>query len=208
LPAPRKFTRERLQATALSIVDERGLAGLTMRSLAAELGTGAMTIYNYVDGRIGLEALVTEAVMAQSTWEEPESGDWRDAVAAVAEGVLLTVRDHPNAIPLMLARGALHESALTPSEAMLAALHRGGYRGTDLLVAFRVVSGYVSGFAQVELAAPRSGPEPAQESEPDATAPDPERFPRLAEIGAAAAESDALARFRAGLRIILRGLEP
>jgi AcrR family transcriptional regulator len=201
LPAPRKFTRERLQSTALAIVDEHGLASLTMRSLAAELGTGAMTIYNYVDGRSGLESLVTEAVMIQSTWEEPESGDWRDAVAAVAEGVLLAVRDHPNAIPLMLARGALHESALAPAEAMLAGLHRGGYRGAELLVAFRVVSGFVSGFAQVELAAPRPEPDPGPGL-------DEERFPRLAEIGAAAGESDPVTRFRAGLRLILRGLEP
>ncbi|MFB9661250.1 TetR/AcrR family transcriptional regulator [Glycomyces mayteni] len=205
MPAPRRFTREQLQATALSIVDERGLAGLTMRSLAAELGTGAMTIYNYVDGRTGLEALVTEAVMAMSTWEEPEGGDWREALAAVAEGVLLTVWEHPNAVPLMLARGALHESALAPAEAMLDALHRGGYRGPRLLVAFRVVSGFISGFAQVEVVAPQPGPAPAADQGP---ALDGERFPRLVEIADAAGASDPLSRFRDGLRIILKGLEP
>lgn len=206
MPAPRRFTRERLQDTALAIVDERGLAGLTMRSLAAELGTGAMTIYNYVDGRTGLEALVTEAVMAKSTWEEPEGDDWREALAAVAEGVLLTVWEHPNAVPLMLARGALHESALAPAEAMLDALHHGGYRGAGLLVAFRVVSGFVSGFAQVELA-PQAEPE-AVPVVGQGAGFDEERFPRLVEIGRAASESDPLSRFRAGLRIILRGLEP
>ncbi|MEU6248575.1 TetR/AcrR family transcriptional regulator C-terminal domain-containing protein [Glycomyces sp. NPDC047010] len=207
MPAPRRFTRERLQSTALAIVDERGLAGLTMRSLAAELGTGAMTIYNYVDGRTGLEALVTEAVMAKSTWEESEGDDWREALAAVAEGVLLTVWDHPNAVPLMLARGALHESALAPAEAMLDALHRAGYRGPELLVAFRVVSGFVSGFAQVELAVPPPEPEPVPAVGQGAEL-DGERFPRLVEIGGAATASDPLSRFRDGLRIILKGLEP
>lgn len=48
---PARFTHAQLQAAALRLLDREGLAGLSMRSLAAELGTGAMTLYNYVPQR-------------------------------------------------------------------------------------------------------------------------------------------------------------
>ncbi len=55
MPAKPKFTREQLQTAALKIVDEEGLSALSMRALAAVLGTGPMTIYNYFHDRDELE---------------------------------------------------------------------------------------------------------------------------------------------------------
>ena len=60
-----KFTRAQLQEAALALVDEQGLAALSMRTLAGALGTGPMTLYNYVKDRDELDALVVEAVLAE-----------------------------------------------------------------------------------------------------------------------------------------------
>ncbi|GAB3929548.1 TetR/AcrR family transcriptional regulator C-terminal domain-containing protein [Kribbella albertanoniae] len=207
MPAPRKFTREQLRTVALAMVDEEGLAALTMRSLASALGTGAMTIYNYVDGREGLEQLVTEAVMAEARWDDP-AGDWTEAVAAVAVGMWRAVRAHPQAIPLILTRRSLDPATLLAAEALLDALARGGRSGADLLIAFRVVTGFVSGFSQSELASPLA-PDHGDDS---STATDhirslpADRFPRLIAIAEAATGSDPETEFRAGLSIILTGL--
>ncbi|MGK8490452.1 TetR/AcrR family transcriptional regulator [Nocardia asiatica] len=209
MPAPRKFTREQLQAAALALVDEHGLAGLTMRSLATAIETGPMTIYNYVDGRDGLEQLVTEAVMAQARWPADPPDSWADEVVAVAEGMWRAVRSHPHAIPLILTRRSLDLATLAPAEALLQALAHGGRSGTELLVAFRTVSGFVTGFAQAELAGPLSagrGEDLSAITDRVAALP-PGRFPKLIEIAHAAAESDPEVEFRAGLRIILAGLE-
>ncbi|MGY1942973.1 TetR/AcrR family transcriptional regulator [Nocardia asiatica] len=209
MPAPRKFTREQLQAAALALVDEHGLAGLTMRSLATAIETGPMTIYNYVDGRDGLEQLVTEAVMAQARWPADPPDSWADEVVAVAEGMWRAVRSHPHAIPLILTRRSLDLATLAPAEALLQALARGDRSGTELLVAFRTVSGFVTGFAQAELAGPLSavrGEDLSAITDRVAALP-PGRFPKLIEIAQAAAESNPEAEFRAGLRIILAGLE-
>ncbi|MEV0698643.1 TetR/AcrR family transcriptional regulator C-terminal domain-containing protein [Saccharopolyspora sp. NPDC050389] len=209
MPAPRKFAREQLQSAALALVDEQGLAGLTMRSLATALGTGPMTIYNYVDGREGLEQLVTEAVMAQASWPAEAPGDWADEVLAVAEGMWRAVRAHPHAIPLILTRRSLDVATLAPAEALLQALARGGRSGAELLVAFRAVSGFITGFAQAELVGPLSA---ARDEDLSAitdrieTLP-PERFPKLIEIARAAVESEPEAEFRAGLQIVLAGLK-
>ncbi|MEV4645790.1 TetR/AcrR family transcriptional regulator C-terminal domain-containing protein [Saccharopolyspora sp. NPDC049357] len=209
MPAPRKFTREQLQVAALALVDDQGLAGLTMRSLAATLGTGPMTIYNYVDGREGLEQLVTEAVMAEVRWDSAASGDWGDEVLAVAEGIWCAVRAHPHAIPLILTRRSYDLATLLPAEALLRALARSGRSGAELLVAFRAVSGFVTGFAQAELAGPLS----VARDEDLTTITDrvgalpSERFPKLIELAHAAVTSRPEVEFRAGMRIILTGLK-
>ena len=64
MPPSPKFTRPRLRDAALEIVDAWGLEALSMRSLASALGTGPMTLYNYVQSRDELDALVVEGVMA------------------------------------------------------------------------------------------------------------------------------------------------
>jgi AcrR family transcriptional regulator len=202
VPAPRKFTHEQLQAAALELVDEEGLAGLTMRALATRLGTGPMTIYNYVDGRDGLERLVTGAVMARAHRPVPRA-DWRVRVESIAEDMWRAVRAHPNAIPLILTRRSLDESALASTEALLQALADGGRSGADLLAAFRVVSGFIAGFVQAELPAPSGGN--GRSAPVRMAALPPERFPRLAEI--ARATGDPEAEFRAGLKILLAGLD-
>ncbi|OAP20484.1 MULTISPECIES: TetR/AcrR family transcriptional regulator C-terminal domain-containing protein [Amycolatopsis] len=173
-----------------------------MRSLATELVTGPMTIYNYVDGRDGLEQLVTEAVLASATWPDP-SGDWRADVHAVAEGMWRAVRAHPHAIPLILTRRSFDLPALRPAEALVQALARGGRSGTELLVAFRTVAAFVTGLAQAELAGPLSRDTDVSETTGRiAELP----FAGLAEIAKAAAASDPEAEFAEGMRIVLAGL--
>jgi AcrR family transcriptional regulator len=75
MPPKAKFTRAQLQAAALALVDAEGLAGLSMRTLASSLGTGPMTLYNYVRDRGDLDALVVEAVMAEVKLPGDRRGD-------------------------------------------------------------------------------------------------------------------------------------
>ncbi|TAJ34564.1 MAG: TetR/AcrR family transcriptional regulator [Reyranella sp.] len=205
MPPKAKFARAQLQEAALAIVDKEGLPALSMRSLAAALGTGPMTLYNYVKDRDDLDALVVEAVMAEVRLPR-EKGDWRADVTAIVEATWRTVRRHPNVIPLVLTRRTLHETTLVWAEALLRALARSGRSGADLLVAFRTVSGFVMGFAQAQLADPLT-PDEDQDDIARAQALPAERFPRLIEIAGAAAKLGADREFRAGLDIVMAGLD-
>jgi AcrR family transcriptional regulator len=214
MPPKAKFTRAQLQAAALALVDKEGLAGLSMRTLASTLGTGPMTLYNYVRDRGDLDALVVEAVMAEVKLPrergDRQHNDWRQDVRAIVEATWRTVRRHPNVIPLVLTRRTLHETTLDWAEALLRALARSGRSGVDLLVAFRTVSGFVMGLAQAQLAGPLSPDgEAAGDAHEDvarAQALPPDRFPHLIEIARVATRLGADREFRAGLEIVIAGL--
>jgi AcrR family transcriptional regulator len=203
MPAKSRFSRPQLQAAALAIVDREGLAALSMRSLAGALKTGPMTLYNYVRDRDELDALVVEAVMAEASWPRAR-GDWQGDVRAIVEATWRTVRRHPNVIPLVLTRRTLHDTTLDWAEHLLEALARSGRSGTELLVAFRTVTGFVMGVVQAQLAQPGAG-----HADPDiarAQALPPDRYPRLIEIASAAARLGPDREFRAGLEIVMAGL--
>lgn len=205
---PPKFSRERLQEAALALVDEHGLAGLSMRTLAARIGTGPMTLYNHVRGREDLEVLVVEAVVAGASWAPGDVDDWREQVHDVAVAMWRAVRAHPNAIPLILTRRTRSPGALAVAEALLAGLARSGRTGHELLVAFRAVSAFVMGFAQAELAGPLAvaAGERAADTIERVRALPRAQFARLVDVAGAARSSDAEAEFRGGLELILAGM--
>jgi AcrR family transcriptional regulator len=205
---PPRHSREQLQSAALAIVDAEGLAGLSMRSLAKALGTGAMTLYGHVSDRADLDALVAEAVAAETHWRRKTYDDWRAEVDAIATAMWRAVRAHPHAIPLILTRRSRSVAVADASEALLAALARSGRSGRELLVAFRAVTAFVAGFAQAELAGPlavAAGETPDEVIARFAALP-LDRFPRLVEIARAAKKSDPKREFREGLAALLDGL--
>ena len=199
-PKP-KFTRPQLQDAALALVDEHGLSALSMRTLAGALGTGPMTLYNYVKDRDELDALVVEAVLAEIKGRRSQ-GDWQSEVRAIVEATWRSVRRHPNVIPLVLTRRTLHDTTLQWAEGLLEALARSGRRDSELLVAFRTVSGFVMGLAQAQL----SGPTADNADVARARALPADRYPRLIEIAKAARGLGPDREFRAGLDIVMAGL--
>jgi AcrR family transcriptional regulator len=125
LGRPSRFSIEELQAAALALVDEEGLAGLSMRSLAVRLGTGPMTIYNYVRDRKDLDVLVVEAVIAEAKWARDRHENWREDARRIVTALWRAVRAHPQAIPLILIRRNRSPALLDLTEALLEALARG-----------------------------------------------------------------------------------
>ncbi len=148
-----RFTTDEIATAALSIVDDAGVSALSMRALAAALGTGPMTMYNYVPDKEGLEELVVAAVVAEVRVPEP-TANWIDDVYAVAEAMWLGIRAHPAAIPLVLTRRTSSATGFAVADALIAALGRGGLSDADRLSAFHAVFALVVGAAQAELAGP------------------------------------------------------
>jgi AcrR family transcriptional regulator len=70
------FTRADIAAAAVRIADAEGLDAVSMRHVAAELGCGTMSLYNYVPRKEDLYELMVDAVGAEHELFEP-TGDWR-----------------------------------------------------------------------------------------------------------------------------------
>lgn len=203
-----RFTVAEVRAHAIRIVDRDGLAGLSMRSLATALGTGPMTLYNYVKDREELEGLVAEAVLADVDLP-PRSNDWLADVKSIATAIWLAVRQHPNAAPLVLTRRTVSAEGYPPAERLIESLSRAGLGDLDLLAAFRAVLSLVMGAAQVELA----GPLPADRD--GASADMAKRIghlagvshPRMAELAVTSQRSTMAADFERGIDMLLAGIE-
>ncbi len=204
-----RFTVSDIASAALAIVDQDGLSGLSMRSLAAALGTGPMTLYNYVRDRRELEALVADAVVADVKVPAP-TDDWRADVHAIATAMWETMRQHPNAIPLVLTRRTVSASSYMVADRLIAALGRSGVGDADLLASFRGVLGLVMGSAQAELAGPLAGT--GREQEQVAVAARigglaGAEHPHIAALAQASQRSTPAADFERALDILLAGIE-
>lgn len=202
-----RFTRAQVEDAAIAVADRDGAAGLTMRAVAHELGTGPMTLYTYVDDRSGLDALVVDGVLRDVTLPTAPAADWRADVIAIAESVWRAVRFHPHAIPLILARRSRSAIFLDTAEALLTALARSGLSDAELLAAFRAVTTLATSFAMTELAGPltTARERPSEVVERFRSLP-AERYPGLIEIAAAAVSSTPESEFHRGLTALLDGL--
>ncbi|MEV6049887.1 TetR/AcrR family transcriptional regulator [Streptomyces sp. NPDC052107] len=88
------YTRDDIAAAAVRIADARGLDAVSMRQVAAELGCGTMSLYNYVPRKEDLYELMMDAVSAEHVLREP-SGDWRADVLRVARETRSLMHRHP-----------------------------------------------------------------------------------------------------------------
>ncbi|GAB1334767.1 TetR/AcrR family transcriptional regulator C-terminal domain-containing protein [Streptomyces sp. E-15] len=88
------YTRDDVAAAAVRIADARGLDAVSMRHVAAELGCGTMSLYNYVPRKEDLYELMMDAVAAEQELWEP-SGDWRADLRRVGHQTRALMRRHP-----------------------------------------------------------------------------------------------------------------
>ena len=219
--------REQIVAGALDLLDENGLAGLTLRQLASRLGIRAPTLYWHVRDKRELLDLVAAAILdeALAAWREPQPGqpwpDWLAARARVMRTALLAHRDSA----MVVSGNRPAESSLPGIERQLRALAGAGFAPQDGLLALLTLNAYVIGdvldqqaeAAQVRPATdpvpsadrgrPATGPATAGPlaagSGPGVTGPD-RSYPLLR--AAARGMSSPDQRFEHGLGVIIDGL--
>ena len=72
---PARRSRAELTRAAVNVADREGLDAVTMRRVAAELDTGAGSLYRYVENREELLDLMADHVAGEYRFAEP-TGDW------------------------------------------------------------------------------------------------------------------------------------
>jgi AcrR family transcriptional regulator len=192
-----RFTTDEIADAALRLVDESGVGALSMRALANALGTGPMTLYNYVADKEGLEELVVAAIVAEVRLADP-TDDWQHDAYAIASAMWSGVRAHPAAIPLVLTRRMSSATGFAAADALIAALTRAGLDDRDRLSAFHALLGFVTGAAQADLAGPLVAARIGSVAGPD--------FPNVEALSEVAKRTTVEEDFDRGLRMLLDGI--
>jgi len=152
------MSRDRVLRGALAVADRGGLAGLTIRSLAAELGVKPMTVYYYVANKEEILDGLVDLVFSEI--ELPTvGGEWRTQISRRAHSARLALRRHPWAIPLLESRTAPGPATLRHHDAVLGTLRRAGFSREATAHAYAVLDAFVYGYAIQEASLPFEGPD-------------------------------------------------
>jgi AcrR family transcriptional regulator len=204
-----RFSTDEIGRCALEIVERDGLSGLSMRAVASRLGTGPMTLYNYVEGREGLEELVVEAIIAGVVLPA-QVPDWCTDFTAVCTALWDGLRAHPNVIPLILTHRSVSASSFAPAERMIGALSRSRLNQDLILAAFRAALALVTGSVQAEFAGIFAGTAFHDEANVRGAARVGEMagtaYPYISALAEVSQKSNAADDFERGLGMLLAGL--
>jgi AcrR family transcriptional regulator len=88
------LSRRQIVQVAMRIADEEGLEAVSMRRIAKDLGTGAMSLYHYFDSRDELLELMGDTVAAEMLVPDLPA-HWRDALVAIARHTRAMFLNHP-----------------------------------------------------------------------------------------------------------------
>jgi AcrR family transcriptional regulator len=184
---PPRHSREEVTAAAISVADRAGLDAVSMRVVAAELGTGAASLYRYIDNRDDLLDLMTDSTAAEYAFADP-SGDWLADLVDLGEQARAIMRRHPWLPGLVLSRPVLGPGGVAVIEHFLDVLadHPAGI--ATKLEAFAVLNAVTATFASSELAG--SAAPQARHAAYLQHVLAAGQFPRLAELLAAAPGTD------------------
>lgn len=149
-PPPRRrepLDRRRILEAALRLVDEHGLAELSMRRLGAELGVQAMSLYRHLPNKQAVVDGVRDLIFEELARLRPAAAadeSWDEALVATARAFRAVCRRHPHALALFATDvDRAYAASAAFYEPALASLVRDGFSDDDAAAAVRIVTRYV-----------------------------------------------------------------
>lgn len=157
------FTVERVVDAALGVVAEEGYDSLTMRRVAAALGTGPASLYTHVVNKADLDELLIGRLTSELELPEPDPATWRDQIRSVLRQLRDQYLRYPGISRAALALAPTNLDTLRVNEAMLAILLAGGAEPQTAAWASDALSLYVSAYCQELAVVQRRAEDPANE---------------------------------------------
>ena len=186
-PAP-KLSRDLIVRTALAQIDRSGAQGLSMRSLAQEIGVEAMSLYRHVHGKEDLLEGVIALLMSDltSSLDDELSEHWQGFLQTVAHEVRRIATDHPKAFPLVATRHPAAPWLRPPLRSVevvntfLSSLINHGFSDKQAVGAYRSFSSFLLGHLLLESAIRGAETGPVEEPLDEGNATIPENDGSLA----------------------------
>ncbi|MFJ4190299.1 TetR/AcrR family transcriptional regulator C-terminal domain-containing protein [Kitasatospora sp. NPDC089509] len=184
----RELGRERIVAAAVGVADREGLAALSMRRVATELGVATMSLYRHVPGKDELLRLMMDRVFGEHPLPAERASDWRAGLEEVSRLQWRIYRLHPwLASTMSFTRPVLAPDAALHTERAMGALVGVGLTGEEVAQAAVTLAAFTCGLAvhfereaQAEQDSGMSADEwmdRLDDEDHDRLMADPERFP-------------------------------
>lgn len=208
----RSLSRESIVAAALAILRTDGIDGVSMRRVAAELGTGPASLYAHVAHKEELLELVFDVVAGEVPLPEPDPARWQEQIRTLWTDTHAALARNGDIARVALGRVPLGPNALRGAEVAMSLLRAGGVPDTAVAWAVDVVGLYIVANAiEGAVYADRQRSEQDRQAyweqvRDHLTAVPPDRFPVIAALAPAMMTGGSDERFAFGLDLIIRGL--
>ncbi len=207
----------RIVSAAVRVAGSEGLAAVSMSRVAAELGTGPMSLYRYVAGKEELLALMVDTAYGPPPARPSPDEDWRAGLTRWSRAVRAAYQRHPWVLQIPIAGLPSLPNEVAWFEEGLRCLAGTGLAEAAKGSVIMLVSGYVRNAASIdadiEAAVRQSGKAPDEWMSSYARTitrlADPQRFPALTKFIAAGVFDRADppdTEFSFGLERILDGI--
>jgi AcrR family transcriptional regulator len=200
---PRKplLSRDRIVTAALALIDTEGMAALSTRRLAAELGVSGPSLYNHFATKEAILDAVADTVIGQVDLSMFSGGrdDWRQALLDWGRSYRAALTEHPNIVPFIATGPGLRPAGLRMADAVFGGMVQAGWPPAQATRIGALMRYFVTGSALGSFAGGFVG---------DADAYDPADYPHLGQAHLLARHRDRVdeGAFETGLRALVHGL--
>lgn len=204
-------------SVGLSLVDQGGMAALSMRKLAQALGVQAMSLYNHVQNKDDLLDGLVDRVVSEIEVPEVKPGlgkkgkmtNWKQAMRQRAISAHQVLLRHPWATMEMMSRINVGPAMLSYIDATLGCLHEAGFSLEMADHAWNAMDSHIYGFTLQKLNFPLEAAQYAEMAEQYLSYIPAERYPYMNQLTHQVIKGsyDGLHDFEFGLELILNGLD-
>jgi AcrR family transcriptional regulator len=210
LPAKLPLSGDSVVDAGLKVLRAKGIDGVTMRAVAAELDTGAASLYVYFPNRRALLEGMFEAVAAKvDIGPEPDPRRWRELLVALLNRIVERMDEHPGIARVPLANPPTGPAAVAIADRVAALLAAGGVDDRSAAwfidIVFLVVN--ATAYETSIYVEENSDEEKLEERllEEFGRLP-PEQFPNLVRLLPIITKGSGEERFNFGLELLINGL--
>lgn len=147
--------------TALRLLDEVGLDGLTVRRLATELGVKSPSLYWHIRTKQELLDGMADAIIQAAGMGPPREGEpWQDWLTRRAHSYRKSVLAHRDGARIVATAAWLGPATIRTFDEELAGMVRQGFTPALALHTIAAISRYVTGFVLQEQTTRAAPPDP------------------------------------------------
>jgi DNA-binding transcriptional regulator YhcF (GntR family) len=147
-PREQELSRDRVVRAAIAVADAEGLAMLSMRRVATDLGVATMSLYRHVPSKDELMLLMVDTVSAEERFPAQPPPGWRERLEIAARLMWTVFRRHPWAAEVLsMTRPRVMPNLLPYTEWTLTVLRELGLGIDDMMHTHLTLFGHVRGMA-------------------------------------------------------------